>query len=278
MKIQFIICGWHMNRDNTIDALYQLKEQNKDVIDVFWSCHRKPPKTITERFEYKEFFNGAEEYGAYQQAIDYLTLDDDTICFFLHDDMIIKSFDFIPICMNWLTDTQIKVIGNGMNYPEQSFDPNKVIKIGIKEEFDNKSRVDYVKPENRHLFEKGTIPMKTVRPSFLCMTYGSVKEMGGFEPREEAYDHPVENEEGIPVYRGNKGMSSWGNEFPQLNNYKFNVVFGHDKIAYLSDRYLDSEYIYECARGNVVSDHPITNVSNILVKDVKTQTFYMKED
>ena len=109
-------------------------------------------------------------------------------------------------------------------------------------------------------------------------TYSSVKEMGGFEPREDAYDHPNKNEEGTYVYRGDKGMSSWGNEFPQLNNYKFNVVFGHEKMTYLSDGYLDSEYIYECARGNVVSDHPITNVSNILVKDVKTQTFYMKED
>jgi len=28
----------------------------------------------------------------------------------------------------------------------------------------------------------------------------------------------------------------------------------------------------------VVSDHPITDVTNIIVKDVKTQTFYMKED
>ena len=276
MKIQFIVCGWHMNRENSIDALHQLKEQNKGTIDVFWSCHRKPPKNISERFDYKEFFNGAEEYGAYQQAIDYLDLEDDTICFFLHDDMIIKSFDFIPICIDLLSTH--KVIGNGINYAESSFDPNKVIEIGIKEEFDNKQRIDYVKSENKHLFEKGAIPMMTVRPSFLCMTYSSVKEMGGFEPREEAYDHPIENDEGIPVYRGNKGMSSWGNEFPQLNNYKFNVVFGSDKITYLSDRYLDSEYIYECARGNVVSDHPITNVTNILVKDVKTQKFYMKED
>ena len=110
------------------------------------------------------------------------------------------------------------------------------------------------------------------------MKYSSVKQIGGFEPRKEAYDYPRKNEEGTYVYRGNKGMSSWGNEFPQLNNYKFNVVFGPEKIGYLSKTYLDSEYIYECARGNVVSDHPITNVSNIMIKDVKTQTFYMKED
>jgi hypothetical protein len=35
MKIQFIICGWHMNRKSLIDGLYDLKEQNKDTVDVF---------------------------------------------------------------------------------------------------------------------------------------------------------------------------------------------------------------------------------------------------
>ncbi len=276
MKIQFIICGWHMNRESLIDGLYELQKQNKDTVDVFWSCHKEPTDEIKEKFNYKVFYNGGEEYGAYQQAVEYLNLEDDTICFFLHDDLVLKSLDFIPLCIEGLKTH--KVIGNCKNYGEESYDPNKVIEIGIKEEFDNKTRLDYVMDKNKHFFSPGAIPLKTVRPSFICMTYGSVKEIGGFEPRVEAYCPPIPNEEGTPVYRGNKGMSSWGNEFPQLNNYKFNVVFGHPKIGYLSDTYLDSKFIYECARGNVVSDHPITNVKNILVKDVKTQKFYMKED
>ena len=276
MKVQFIICGWHMNRKSLIDGLYDLKEQNKDTVDVFWSCHREPTDEIKEKFDHKLFFNGGEEYGAYQQAMEHLDLDDDTICFLLHDDLVLKSFDFIPLCIDGLKNH--KVIGNCMNYGESSYDPNKVIEIGIKKEFDNKTRVDYVMDKNKHFFDKGAIPLKTVRPSFVCMKYSSVKEIGGFEPRQEAYDYPRKNEEGTYVYRGNKGMSSWGNEFPQLNNYKFNVSFGQDNIGYLSNTYLDSKYIYECARGNVVSDHPITDVTNIMVKDVKTQTFYMKED
>ena len=276
MKIQFIICGWHMNRKSLIDGLYELKKENKDMVDVFWSCHREPTDEIKEKFDYKLFFNGGEEYGAYQQAVEHLDLDDDTVCFFLHDDLVLKSFNFIPMCIDALKTH--KVIGNCMNYGESSYDPNKVIEIGIKEEFDNKKRLDYVMDKNKHFFDSGAIPLKTVRPSFVCMKYSSVKDIGGFEPREEAYEYPRKNDEGTYVYRGNKGMSSWGNEFPALNNYKFNVVFGHDKIGYLSNTYLDSEFIYECARGNVVSDHPITNVSNIIVKDVKTQTFYLKED
>tara|TARA_Y100001970_G_C13940986_1_gene703149 strand:- start:59 stop:856 length:798 start_codon:yes stop_codon:yes gene_type:complete len=265
-----------MNRKSLIDGLYELKKQNKDLVDVFWSCHREPTDEIKEKFDYKLFFNGGEEYGSYQQAIEYLDLDDETICFFLHDDLVLKSFDFIPLCIESLKNH--KVIGNCQNYGEQAYDPNKVIEIGIKEEFDNKTRLDYVMDKNKHFFSHGTIPLKTIRPSFICMKYSSVKEIGGFEPREEAYCPPIPNEEGVPVYRGNKGMSSWGNEFPALNNYKFNVAFGHEKITYLSNTYLDSPYIYECARGNVVSDHPITNVSNIMVKDVKTQEFYLKED
>ena len=54
------------------------------------------------------------------------------------------------------------------------------------------------------------------------------------------------NEEGVYVYRGNKCIITWGNEFPQLNNYKFNKVFGGDKIGYLSKTYLDSPFVYEC--------------------------------
>ena len=274
MKIQFIVTGWHYNQKDTIKALYDLKEMNEDI-DVFWSCHREPPNSISDYFDYEVFFNGGEECGAYDQAVDHLDLEDDIICFFLHDDLIIKDFGFIEICVNAL-EIGYNVVGNGRDYGDY-FDPFKKTEIGITEELDGAYFKDYVKEENQHMFDK-KIPIVKVRPSFICMTAGSVKEMGGFEPRIEAYDYPRKNEEGTYVYRGNKGMSSWGNEFPQLNNYKFNVAFGQDKITYLSDTYLDSEYIYECARGNVVSDHPITNVSNIMVKDVKTQTFYLKED
>ena len=47
-----------------------------------------------------------------------------------------------------------------MNYGEPAFNPNKIIKIGIKEEFDNKARIDYVKEKNKHFYNKGIIPLK----------------------------------------------------------------------------------------------------------------------
>ena len=91
MKVQFIVTGWHFNQLDTISALHSIQDMN-DNVNVFWSCHREPPSSITDYFDYEVFFNGGEECGAFDQAVDHLDLEDDTICFFLHDDLIIKNF------------------------------------------------------------------------------------------------------------------------------------------------------------------------------------------
>ena len=69
MKIQFIVCGWwydewdgKKNQTEFIDALYELKEEN-DNLDVMWTCHKTPPKIITEKFDYKEYENIGLEWG-----------------------------------------------------------------------------------------------------------------------------------------------------------------------------------------------------------------------
>ena len=163
MKIQFIICGWHMDQDSLIDGLKSLQKPmsydkiNGVEIDAFWSCHRTPPDRIKDNFDCKEFYNGEEECGAYQQAIDYLDLDDDTYCFFMHDDLVINDWEFVQVCINDIHEKPpypIKIIGNGANYLIENYDYNKVIDVGIKEEFDGMRVVDYVKPENQHLFDK----------------------------------------------------------------------------------------------------------------------------
>ena len=81
MKIQFIVTGWHFSQDSLIDGLHELDKDN-DSVDVFWSCHREPTQNIKDKFKWKVFHNGGEECGAYDQAIDYLKLESDTICFF----------------------------------------------------------------------------------------------------------------------------------------------------------------------------------------------------
>jgi hypothetical protein len=260
MKIQFIIVGWHFAHKEWNENLKELNDAN-DNINVFWSCHQEPTDYIKENFDHKVFFNAAEECGAYQQAIDYLDLEDDTVCFFIHDDMIVKDWGFIQICINYLE--QGYKVGNGRDYND-TIDPMKVCNkgIGISEEFDGATLKDYVKPENKHLFDRPLNIVK-VRHSFMCMKYKDVKAMGGFEPCKEAYIPPLfkkdewcENDE--PHYRGSKGLSSFGNIFPALNCYKMNKVFGHQKIAWLSQTYVDSKYLYECQRGGMSDKHPMS--------------------
>ena len=46
-------------------------------------------------------------------------------------------------------------------------------------------------------------------------------------------------------------LGSYGNLFPALVCYKMNKVLGSHSITYLSNRYLDSDYIYEMGRGEI---------------------------
>ena len=100
MKIQFVIVGWHFDTsvagDNYINGLIELQYNNK-AINVFWVCHREPSQKIKDNFEWKLFPNG-EEFVAYEQFYQYKELDDNTLCFFTHDDIIIKNWEFINIC------------------------------------------------------------------------------------------------------------------------------------------------------------------------------------
>ena len=40
--------------------------------------------------------------------------------------------------------------------------------------------------------------------------------------------------------------------------YKINKVLGAESITYLSNRYLDSDYIYEMGRGKMDPNNPMT--------------------
>ena len=77
-KVLFIVVGWYYNQKDWNDGLYDLKESHDDV-EVFWVCHKEPPQHIKDRFNWKLFPNG-EEFVAYEQAIEYLDISDETIC------------------------------------------------------------------------------------------------------------------------------------------------------------------------------------------------------
>ena len=250
MKIQFIVCGWHYDQDSLIDGLIQLKNEN-DNINVFYSCHKEPTDKIKNNFEWKLFPNLGLGDGAYQQAGEYLNLEDDTICFYLHDDLIVKDWSFIPICTAML-DQGFKIISNCKNYP-MKFNPNEIREYGPIPEWDGRSLREYAKEENQHLFDK-EMPIKTIRGSFNCLKFKTLKDVGGWEPH---MFEPLIDEEGRSHYRKEKGIGGLGNVCLILFSYKLNVVFGHEKIGYLSNSYLDSPFIYECARGNIDPNNPI---------------------
>lgn len=226
MKIQFIIVGWHFAKfPETVQALYQLQEQVKEV-DIFWIMHKTPPDFIKSNFEYKVFDNVGLERGAYQRAIDYLNPSDDTVLFLMHDDLAIKSFEFVNRCIELLNNGS-KFIGNGVNYPAQ-LNPTEIV-------WKSKSFKELVKPDYQYLFDKTRV-VKTIRGSFMCTLTKYLKEVGGYELID---DNPDDFNH----------IGGFGNLQQSLFGYKIHTYYGPQSISYLSDTYQDSEYIYEYARG-----------------------------
>ena len=255
MKIQFIVVGWHYNQHEFYDGLYELEKDN-DFVDVFWTCHKDPPNEIKKKFKWKLFPNLGEEFIAYQQAVDYLDIDDKTVCFFIHDDVMVKNWIFIEECIKRL-NYGYKFIGNCLNYPLPKYDPFEILPDGIIEEFDNKMIRDYAKDSTKYLFDKILEPVLAIRGSFICTMYEHLKGIDGFEPRKECWVGPEWSDEyETYCYRNSKGLGKFGNLFMFMFSFKINRKFGPESIAYLSDRYLDSDYLYEMGRGEIDPNNP----------------------
>lgn len=233
MDIQFIVVGWHYSYPEWINGLIELNSQNENI-DVFWSCHREPTDIVKENFNWKLFENIGLEEGAYTQALEYLDLDDETILFLVHDDLIIKDWNFISVCVNALG--KYKVLGNGINYPAM-FDPQKIER--------DKKNIEWVSADWRYLF-KEPMMCKTIRSSFLVIKWKDLKRVGGFNP---IWLSPDLDEDGNAINYG--GIGNLGQT---IVGYKFTKIFGKDSIGYLSNEYLNSKYVYECARGKVTKE------------------------
>lgn len=232
MKIQFIVVGWHFNNfKEFIEELKLFKNLNSDI-DIFWSCHKEPTDSIKTSFDYKVFPNLGLEDGAYQQALDFLNIPDDTILFLLHDDMLIKDWNFVNICLEKLNEGY-KFIGNGKNYPAY-LDPTEVI--------NGKEILHHVKPESKKFFT-GPKNVLTIRESFICTVRKYLKDINDFE---------VIWEEPKPDSDGNFHIGGIGNLQQSLLGYKITTFHSPNSIYYLSDNYQDSDYIYEFARGKKV--------------------------
>ena len=229
MKVQFIVVGWHFeNFPAFIDGLLQFKNDNPEVVNVFWSCHREPSQRIKDNFDYKVFPNLGLEDGAYQQALDHLDIPGDTFLFLMHDDLEVKDWSFINECLRRLA-TGYCFVGNGRNYPAD-IDPGRLV-LG-------KPTIEYVKEESKYLFDK---PMMcfTIRESFLCTMRKYLRQIHDFEV---VWQEPVADE------NGKFHIGGIGNLQQALLGYKLTKIFP-GRVSYLSDTYQDSNWLYECARG-----------------------------
>lgn len=249
MKIQFIITGWHYNQNSLIEGLAELSKNNSEVIDVYWACHKEPPQFIKDNFHWKLYPNLGMADGGYEQAINDLQINDDTVCFFMQDDVIMKDWSFINKCIELLQS--FKFIGNCANY-SSIFDPNKFL------DKHNLYIRDLAKESTRHLFDL-SLQQKNIKGSFICCFYRDIKQLNFFEPifhYPELVEPFYDEEKKSFRTKKEKGLGGIGNVIQNLLNYKINKVFGSNSITYLSDEYLDSKYMYECARGGIDPNRP----------------------
>ena len=243
MKIQFIIAGFYFDKYSDGEYLKNLKfiEDENENVSVFWSCHAEPPQSIKDAGNFIVNENVGLEWGAYRKALDYLNLDDDTILFLMHDDLLIKDWSFVDRCIEILNGG-VKVIGNGANYP-MTLNPHSEARLShwLKT---NDKWIDFVEENNKHLYDE-TLPIKSIRGSFICTMVKYLNEIGSLDYVKRGcpgVDTTVPDADGVV---GNSRIGSFGNTSLYLNAYKFTKYFGIDKIKYLSPYYCNSDFIIE---------------------------------
>ena len=240
LKIQFIILGWHYAPKSYQEGLVDLmKNNNNEEVEfkVYWVCKKEPTQFIKDNFDWKIYKNEGIEWKGYTDGFFDLGLDDDTICFFTHDDIEVKNWMFIPRIIDRL-DGKIKLMGNGIN-PGFHLNPDDIITPGNKDEpfpFGSKYTWKEVAINKEFFTEPGYC--KNLRASFMAMKAKTFREMKGLEWLIDPYDGKSEN-------------LLWANICCNLNGYKWTKLYGTEAIGYLSWTYEESEYISELERGKL---------------------------
>ena len=232
--IYFCVIGWHYNQEEYYQGLKWMNDNNPDM-KVFWNCRKEPPDSIKNNFDYEMFPNEGLEWGGYQQIYEKFDFEDEDIIFFTHDDIVIKNWEFVNLCIEQVGE-KFDVIGNGQNWGF-GLDPDAIITPGNTNEYRPYASIKTWKEVavNKDFFDR---PMNcmTIRGSFLCTTGKALKELNGFEWISDPYD-------------GKNPDIQWGNIMVNLNGYKFTKTFGGNRIAYMSKHLNESEFILELARG-----------------------------
>lgn len=159
--------------------------------------------------------NRGLEWGGYQQFNAMKLYEPYDFVIYCHDDLIIKDTGFVNALRQKFTDPKVKVVGNGRNGSDWEFRYEKY-----------KFRMPYAEADD--------FLVRTVRGSF-------------FAARTEIFK-TIEN---FPVQHRSKKMSG-GNIALRSFGYLVSKHFGREAIAYLADEHLETKYLVEMRRGEVV--------------------------
>jgi hypothetical protein len=223
-RVCFCVTGWHFH-ENVYTGLVSIPDTTLFVIS-----HKQPQevptfvKDLVLPSHLLFYPNRGYDWGCYQQFIESQKWLDFDVVVFLHDDLIIKSLEFLPLVIDKLAKG--KVVGNGRNGTKTNWPQTHIFSYAHA----------IWKPPSWDFTHE------TVRGSFFAIRSQSLQKIGSFEV---LWDH-----------HGWFGVGA-GNWSLRATCGKMQHVLGADAFQFLTDDYLVSPYIEELERGGQ-SDSSVT--------------------
>ncbi len=210
----FCILGWHFY-DDFYESIYKV-EGKKYIIS-----HREQeflaPLPLYAKIQRDVFRceNSGLEWGGYHQFNAMKLYEPYDFVIYCHDDLVIKDLGFVNAIRKKFEDPKVKVVGNGRNGSDWEFRFEKY-----------KDRLPFAEADD--------FMVRTVRGSFFAARSEIFKSVGNFPAhwRVKKMSH------------GNVSLRSFG--------YVVTKNFGREAIAYLEDSHLETKYLVEMRRGEVV--------------------------
>jgi hypothetical protein len=221
-RICFCITGWHYS-----ESVYSAcSETGHDIYVISHHPESSTPGSITHFVPREHLFfepNLGYDWGGYQQFIARGMWRSYEAIFFLHDDIKIRSLDFIPHSLDLLR-AGAQVVGNGLN----------------------SAGLNWPRTHLQCYAHSGWLPAsigfehQTVRGSFFAMTSQALEKVQRFE----VFWDPKH------VYL------RFGNHSLIATCGKLTALFGQDCFAFLSPAYRNSPYIEEQERAGQARPSP----------------------
>ncbi len=213
----FCVTGWHFPPDfyralsgQAAADFYILSHQPPAKIPE--AVHRLvPPDQILHRS------NIGYDWGCYQQFLSSKVWREYETVFFMHDDIAIKSFDFVERVNQLLKEHA--VVGNGVG-------EGSVSSVRVRDRLPAYAHSSW-KPDSLEFQHR------TVRGSFFAASREALQQIGGFEVFWDPWKVSIE----------------FGNWSTKATCGKMEAMFGPSCFGYLSSSFGQSRYITEFVRG-----------------------------